>query len=238
MRKRFSRVKANVKHSHSVSMMKGLLLSLLQYGSITTTVSKAKLLKNYADSEIAYALKEEFSNPEIQIESHAKNSLLAKQLMLYRKFAIDGRKQRKGSYTSVVNAGYRSGDNARVIEVLLIDAKEFSEFISAIKPRKKVEKKQKKPAHLSARSMKEKERKMQKTQKVLDNASKKEKVNVMAKRKRIASKKIVNNEKKAPTSVPPVERKAGFFARLGDRILGRRVQGPSQKGRSTARSGL
>jgi large subunit ribosomal protein L17 len=232
MRKRYSRVRVNVKRSHSVSMLRSLLLSLLLNGSITTTESRAKMLKRYADSEIAYATRSRLSDSDRQIAAHVGNMILARRMYLLREFVLEKHTDHAGSFVKTINAGHRSGDNARTIEVQFLMKDEFLAFIESKKPRKPKKQKVKK---VQARKPQQKGVKESQTGKgaKIDEVPKK----VSTEDKKADLKKPKDKPPQAPQ--PPVVRREGFFARLGGRILGRRVQGPSgQQGRSTARSGI
>lgn len=241
MKKRYSRIRVNEKQSHSISMLRNLLLSLLIHGSLVTTTSRAKMLKRFADKEISYASREKLVNPERQIVSHTGSMKAAALLMLYREYLQSKGTTIEGSIVSLRKVGFRPGDNAAKIQVILSEKDEFLKYSASKLVKKTKLKKAKKPAKKTL-TEKEKEVKQQEIQKAKEaeikpeKGEKKQEVRETAKKTEI-QKKVA--EKKAPVQPALPESKGNFFSRLGDRILGRRVQAPDAKrNRSTARSGI
>lgn len=239
MRKRYSRSRVNEKRSHSVSMLRSLLLELLLHGKITTTGARARMLKSYANTELSYATKTRLSDSERQIIAHVGSNPLAKRLSLYREFSIEKVEGKSGSFVRTVNAGFRAGDNARTIEVELLKKDQFMAYLELKRPKKTKKATGKKVQTKKVSVRGEKEEAKLSASKETAKTKKTAKVVAEVKKKKTIEKLEKSVEKSMPKAKPFVERKEGFFTRLGDRILGRRVRGPSgQKGRSTARSGL
>ena len=235
MKKRYSRIRVNVKRSHSVSMLRNLLFSLLKHGSIVTTSSRSRMLKQYADKEIAYAMKTKDASAEKQVIAHVGSVHAARMLLLYREFLQGNNDEVQSGYVSIVKIGFRSGDNALKAEVSLRKKVDYVKFLESKLAKKAKKKKPKKVTKIK------KEEKKTATAQVDSSPAAQKKAEVKKKveeKSKTAPKPKDLTKKPGPVLQGPPERRENFFARLGDRILGRRVQGPTQKGRSTARSGI
>jgi large subunit ribosomal protein L17 len=140
MRHRNQTCKLNRTTSHRRCMFANMLKSLITYGSITTTVPKAKALRRYADQMITLAKKNTLAarrqaiaelmvrfNPLTPKEqraakegkTHAYND---DRFVIGKLFDELGTRfsSRNGGYTRIIKQGYRVGDNAQtcVIEYL------------------------------------------------------------------------------------------------------------------------
>lgn len=241
MKKRYSRIRVNTKTSHSDSMLRNMLLSLLENGKVVTTLNRAKMLKRYADKELSYAVKSAMSNPKQQVTEHSGHSKLSKRLLQYRSFTLDKKLEPNGSFTSSVNVGFRAGDNARTLEIGLLSFQEFASYLDSNKPKKKPAKKV-----TTQKTLEVKDKKTKTPAKAVETQISAEPKSKQAKKtkdtKKSAKKKSESSDAQSatkPAVIPQIEKRENFFSRIGGRILGRRVQGPNnQKGRSTARSGI
>ena len=105
----------NMERSHRDAVVKNLLISLLKYGKIETTLAKAKVVVPYMEKMITKAKDENLSNTKY-ILSKVGASNVKNVYEISKKF-ID----RKGGYLKVVKTWQRYGDAAKtaIVEFVL-----------------------------------------------------------------------------------------------------------------------
>lgn len=122
--------------SHRKALMRNLATSLLTYGRIRTTFTKAKELQRVADRLVTLAKRGDL---------HARRQALS----LVYDDAVVGRlfrdiapwyQQRAGGYTRVLRLEPRPGDNAPMAFIELVDRKELGEIKVPVPPKKKFKK--------------------------------------------------------------------------------------------------
>ena len=222
MKKRIRKHKLNVKASHSRLMLRNLLESLLTYGKIETTGSKAKVLKRYADEKLSYVLQSESKKVNNRIIGSLGSTRLSEKAVKFVNFLNKQGKESTSGFTSMVRTRYRKGDNSLMIEVSLIG---FDDFVKASKPaKKKVNKVTKVKKTVKTKKIDEKIENVEKVEK--DKEVKK-----VIKKKETKKPEIKKDEKK---------RDEGFLSKLSERFLGRKSKGPSvdRKSRARSRSGI
>jgi large subunit ribosomal protein L17 len=102
---------------HRTAMLRNMVTSLFRHERITTTISKAKELKRYADKMVTLAKKGTAHHRRIANRDVRDVEVLNKLFG-----AIAGRfKARPGGYTRVVRVGRRAGDNAQLAVIELVD---------------------------------------------------------------------------------------------------------------------
>lgn len=218
MKKRVSRIRVNTKKSHSDAMLKNMLQSLLRFGKVETTSARAKMLKRFADREIAYALSAKGTVVKNQLESRLGGAGGVSLMISYVNLLKEKKDRVKdGSYVKIMKTRFRSGDNAEMSEVILSEYEDLKKAMEAEEKKQRVAKK---------KSPRKKAKPTEK-KKVDDKKELKEE-------KKPASKKSKVPETEAP------KKQGGLLDRLGGRILGRQVRPDAggQRGRSTARSGI
>lgn len=103
--------------SHRKATMSALSVALIKNHRIKTTVSKAKELRRFVEPLITKA-KEDTSHNRRQVFSKLEDKQAVTHLFdEVAKKAMD----RPGGYTRVVKLGYRSGDNAHMAVIELVD---------------------------------------------------------------------------------------------------------------------
>ena len=117
MRHKFGYRKLNKTGEHRKALFKNMLNSLIKYEQIITTLPKAKELKPQIDKVITIGKKNILSNkkrlfPKLQDKSSVKKvfDILSER---YNK--------RKGGYSRVLKAGFRTGDDAPMAVIELVD---------------------------------------------------------------------------------------------------------------------
>ncbi len=102
---------------HRTAMLRNMVTSLFRHERITTTISKAKELKRYADKMVTLAKKgsphhRRIANRDVR-DVEVLNKLFGG---LAERF-----KARPGGYTRIVRVGRRAGDNAELAIIELLD---------------------------------------------------------------------------------------------------------------------
>jgi large subunit ribosomal protein L17 len=112
------------KSAHRKAMLRNMANSLIEHKKITTTVAKAKALRQYIEPLITKS-KENTTHSRRVVFSYLQNKEAVKEL-----FGEIASKvyDRPGGYTRILKIGNRKGDNAEMAFIELVD---FSEFDAA-----------------------------------------------------------------------------------------------------------
>ena len=103
--------------NHRRSMMRNVVTSLLENGSITTTETRAKDIRKVAEKMISLA-----KNGDLHSRRQAE-SYLMKEDVAYKLFNTINERytNREGGYTRIIKTGYRKGDGAPMVIIELVD---------------------------------------------------------------------------------------------------------------------
>ena len=145
MRHRFGYRKLNKTSEHRKALFKNMLNSLIKYEQIITTLPKAKELKPKIDKVITIGKKFDLNNKKSLFSKlQDKNSVKKVFETFSKRYA-----NRKGGYSRVLKAGFRTGDDAPMAVIELVDRDENAKKVD--KP-KKVDtlKKEKEPVKKAA----------------------------------------------------------------------------------------
>ena len=109
--------------AHQKLMLSNLATALFEHGRITTTETKAKRLRPYAEHLITFGKRGDL---------HARRQVLKRlrdKSVVHTLFAEIGPRyaDRPGGYTRILKMGFRVGDNAPMALVELVDRPEVSE---------------------------------------------------------------------------------------------------------------
>ena len=130
MRHRFGYRKLNKTSEHRKALFKNMLNSLIKYEQIVTTLPKAKELKPKIDKVITIGKKSDLNNKKSLFSKlQDKNSVKKVFETLSKRYA-----NRKGGYSRVLKAGFRTGDDAPMAVIELVDRDENAKKID--KPKK------------------------------------------------------------------------------------------------------
>ena len=117
MRHKMGYKKLNRTSEHRKSLIKNMLNSLIKYEQITTTLPKAKVLKPQIDKVITLGKRASLSNTkhlfsklQDKINVNKVSKVLSKRYL-----------NRKGGYSRIIKAGFRSGDKASSAIIELVD---------------------------------------------------------------------------------------------------------------------
>ena len=101
------------------NLFKGLVRSLLTYGTIQTSQAKAKSIKGLVDKVVNLA---KVKNNQIRLQSYVNDKLLQERLI---KEIAPKMGNRISGYTSVIRMGPRSGDSTMMVKMSLIGMEEL-----------------------------------------------------------------------------------------------------------------
>ena len=125
--------KLNKTTEHRKALFKNMLNSLIKYEQIITTLPKAKELKPQIDKVITLGKKKQLSNKKkLFSKLQDKNSVIKVFDIISKRY-----ENRKGGYSRVLKAGFRTGDDAPMAVIELIDRNKEAKLID--KPKKKSE---------------------------------------------------------------------------------------------------
>ena len=117
MRHKFGYRKLNKTGEHRKALFKNMLNSLIKYEQIVTTLPKAKELKPQIDKVITIGKKNILSNKKrLFSKLQDKNSVIKVFDVLSERY-----NKRNGGYSRVLKAGFRTGDDAPMAVIELID---------------------------------------------------------------------------------------------------------------------
>tara|TARA_Y100000992_G_scaffold178958_1_gene120808 strand:- start:940 stop:1386 length:447 start_codon:yes stop_codon:yes gene_type:complete len=131
MRHGLANKKLNRTSEHRKSLLKNMLISLVKYEQIKTTLPKAKFLKPQADKLITLGKKDNLKTTRMLV-SKLQDLKTANKV---KKTLSKRYEKRNGGYTRIIKAGFRYGDNAPMAII---------EFVDRDVEAKKVDKKKKK----------------------------------------------------------------------------------------------
>ena len=135
MRHKIGYRKLNRTSEHRKALFKNMLNSLIKYEQIITTLPKAKELKPKIDKVITIGKTTDLSNKKnLFSKLQDKNSVKKVFETFSKRYA-----NRKGGYSRVLKAGFRTGDDAPMAVIELVDRNKEAKKVD--KP-KKVESKE------------------------------------------------------------------------------------------------
>ena len=117
MRHGIANRKLNRTSSHRLAMLENMAVSLIKNETIKTTLPKAKELRPFVEKIITLGKKNKESS-----RSSAYNTLQDKEAVakVFKELSVRY-KDRNGGYCRIVKAGFRTGDNAPMAFIQLLD---------------------------------------------------------------------------------------------------------------------
>ena len=130
MRHGLANKKLNRTSEHRKALLKNMLNSLIKYEQITTTLPKAKELKPKIDKVITLGKNSDLNNKK-SLFSKLQDKTSVKKVFetLSKRYA-----NRKGGYSRVLKAGFRTGDDAPMAVIELVDRDPNAKLVD--KPKK------------------------------------------------------------------------------------------------------
>ncbi len=141
MRHRHKKVKITNCRAHADSITRNLIASLIKSGKIKTTEKKAKVLRSEMEKLIARSLKRETVHAIREAQSVFYEKEVSK---MFFDQVLPASKERKSGFVRTYKLGNRSGDNAAMVMVELIDYVKAEEVTTDKKEAKKAAPKAKK----------------------------------------------------------------------------------------------
>jgi len=117
MRHRESGRKLNRNSSHRQAMFRNMAVSLMNHEMIRTTLTKAKELRRVAEPLITYAKSDSVAKRRLAFSRLRDRSAVTK---LFNELG-PRYKDRPGGYLRILKCGFRTGDNAPMAIVELVD---------------------------------------------------------------------------------------------------------------------
>jgi len=117
MRHRYSGRKLNKTGSHRRAMFRNMIASLVEHEVIKTTLPKAKELRTFAEPLITLAKSDSVANRRLAFDRLRSRQAVGK---LFNELG-PRYDQRPGGYIRILKCGYRTGDNAPMAYVELVD---------------------------------------------------------------------------------------------------------------------
>ena len=117
MRHKFGYRKLNKNSEHRKALFKNMLNSLIKYEQIITTLPKAKELKPKIDKVITIGKDAKLSKKKDLFSKLQDQKSVKKVFDILSKRYVN----RKGGYSRVLKAGFRTGDDAPMAVIELVD---------------------------------------------------------------------------------------------------------------------
>lgn len=109
--------KLNRDHNHRKALFRNLIASLVEYGSITTTMAKAKSVQAMADKLMTKAKVGDVHNQRMIGRYLTKRSLVGKMVNELAPLT----KTRTSGFTRIIKADFRRGDQAEMVQLEWVD---------------------------------------------------------------------------------------------------------------------
>jgi len=105
------------KHTAVKALLRGLVVSIVEHGRITTTVDKAKELRRHVEKAITLGKKNDLASRRLLLSRYPNQATVATIMDdLAPRF-----KTRKGGYTRIIKIGRRPGDTAEMAFIEFVD---------------------------------------------------------------------------------------------------------------------
>ena len=124
MRHRHSGRQLNRNSSHRKAMFRNMTVSLVEHELIKTTVAKAKELRGYAEPLITLAKKDSVANRRLAFDRTRSKTMVGK---LFSELG-PRYESRPGGYLRILKCGFRTGDQAPMAYVELVDRPQTDGF--------------------------------------------------------------------------------------------------------------
>lgn len=116
MRHKVKKVKLGTDKQHTTAIMRNLAMSVIIYDKIKTTAAKAKAVQPLVERLISIGKKENKREAIRQIMSILNHENASKKIL---EVLVGKYKDRNSGYTRITKLGYRTGDNAPVVQLEL-----------------------------------------------------------------------------------------------------------------------
>lgn len=117
-------LKFNRTSAHRRLMFRNMMVSLITYTIIKTTLSKAKALRSMVEPIITRCKVDNLSNRRLVLSKLKDNDIVRKLFKKISPHFFD----RPGGYTRILKCGFRKGDNAPMAYIELVDRSKISKL--------------------------------------------------------------------------------------------------------------
>ncbi len=118
MRHRVKKVRIGIDKDHRTSLMRNLAMAVIIYDKIKTTEAKAKAVQPFVERLINIAKSKKDKRSAIrELEKLIQHKNSSRKIL---EVLVDKYKDKNSGYTRITRLGYRSGDNAPVVQLELI----------------------------------------------------------------------------------------------------------------------
>ncbi len=118
MRHKVKKIQLGSDKDHRVALMRNLAMSVVIYEKVKTTAKKAKAVQPFVDKLINIAKKKQDKREAIrELDRLLQHENSSKKIL---EVLVDKYKDRTSGYTRITRLGYRSGDNAPVVQIELV----------------------------------------------------------------------------------------------------------------------
>lgn len=117
MRHRVKKVNIGINKDHQTALMRNLAMAVIIYEKVKTTVTRAKAVQPFVERLINIGKKKDKVHAIREIERLLQHENSSKKILEILK---EKYKDKTSGYTRITNLGYRSGDNAPVVQIELI----------------------------------------------------------------------------------------------------------------------
>lgn len=117
MRHKIKKVKLGSDKDHTTALIRNLAMSVIIYEKIKTTSKKAKAVQPFVERLINIAKKKEKLGAIRELERLIQHENSSRKIM---EVLVEKYKDKTSGYTRITKLGYRTGDNAPVVQLELI----------------------------------------------------------------------------------------------------------------------
>ncbi|MBI4975766.1 50S ribosomal protein L17 [Candidatus Peregrinibacteria bacterium] len=117
MRHKVKKIRVGINKDHRTSLIRNLAMSVIIYEKIKTTSAKAKAVQPFIERLISLAKTKEKREGIREIEKLLQHENSSRKIF---EVLVSKYKDRNSGYTRITKLGYRSGDNAPVVQLELV----------------------------------------------------------------------------------------------------------------------
>lgn len=117
MRHKVKKIKLGTNLDHRIALIRNLAMSLIIYEKIKTTSAKAKAVQPFVERLIGIAKKRPKKEAIREIEKLLQHENSSRKIF---EVLLEKYKDKNSGFTRITKLGYRSGDNAPVVQIELI----------------------------------------------------------------------------------------------------------------------
>lgn len=117
MRHKVKKVKLGVDKDHTTAIMRNLAMSVIIYEKIKTTAAKAKAVQPMVERLISVGKKGDKKHAIREIERILQHENSSRKII---EVLAEKYKDKNSGFTRITKLGYRTGDNAPVVQLELI----------------------------------------------------------------------------------------------------------------------